>query len=86
MQMRGVVVYHEHHHGLIAIHDDRDEFAVVELVGGQVVERGDVISGDIENHGSQTLMNETKNEQINVLIQGIGMTETQVIQMLQNTH
>jgi len=31
-------------------------------------------------------MNETKNEQINVLIQGIGMTETQVIQMLQNTH
>ncbi len=84
--MRGVVVHHEHRNGLIAIRDNKGEFTVAELIGGQVVERGDVVSGNVEHHGSQTLINETRNEKINVFIQGIGVTENQVIRMLQNTH
>ncbi|HIH8976805.1 TPA: hypothetical protein ACYUTM_001889 [Serratia marcescens] len=83
--MRGVVVHHERRIGFIAIRDSRGEFVLAELLGGYVVEKGDVVSGNADHHGSQTLLNETRGERINVFIQGIGMTEKQTIRMIQNT-
>ncbi|CDH24364.1 hypothetical protein [Xenorhabdus bovienii] len=83
--MRGVVVHHEHRIKFITIRNSRGEFILAELLGGYLVENGDVISGSIEYLGSQALLNETKNQQIHVFVQDIGLTEKQAIRRIQGT-
>lgn len=83
--MRGVVVHHEHRIGFIVIRDPLGEFTIVELVGGYEVEKGHVISGELHALGSETFINETEDEELDVIVQGHGMTEQQSIRMIQNT-
>lgn len=83
--MRGVVVHHEHRIGYIVIRDPIGEFTVAELLGGYDVERGHVISGDLHSLGSETFINETEEEEIEVFVQSYGMSEQQTIHLIQNT-
>ena len=83
--MRGVVVHHEHRIGFIVIRDSIGEFTVAELLGGYDVEKGHVISGELHTLGSETFVNETEYEELDVIVQGHGMTEQQSIRMIQNT-
>ncbi len=83
--MRGVVVHHEHRIGFIVIRDPFGEFTIAELVGGYEVEKGHVISGELHALGCETFINETEDEELDVIVQGHGMTEQQSIRMIQNT-
>ncbi|THB84078.1 hypothetical protein [Pantoea agglomerans] len=83
--MRGVVVHHERRNGYIVIRDQIGEFTVAELLGGYDVEKGHAITGELHNLGGETFMNESKEEEIEVFVQGYGMTEQQSILMLQKT-
>lgn len=83
--MRGVVVHHEHSLSFIVIRDPVGEFTIAELLGGYDVEKGHVISGDLHSLGGETFINETEDEEIDVFVQGYGLSEQQVIQMIQNT-
>ncbi|MGV2879417.1 hypothetical protein D9O29_01575 [Pantoea vagans] len=83
--MRGVVVHHEHRIGYIVIRDPMGEYTVAELMGGYDVEKGHVISGDLHSHAGETFINESKDEEIEVFVQGYGMTEQQSILMIQKT-
>ncbi|HHU0693263.1 hypothetical protein [Citrobacter sp. Marseille-Q3906] len=83
--MRGVVVHHEHRIGYIVIRDPKGEFTVAELLGGYDVEKGHVISGDLHRLGGETFLNETEDEDIDVFVQGYGMSEQQSILMIRRT-
>lgn len=82
---RGVIVHHEHRIGYIVIRDPMGEFTVAELLGGYDVEKGHVISGDLHSLGSETFFNETEDEDIDVFVQGCGMSEQQSILMIRHT-
>ncbi|KAB8307614.1 MULTISPECIES: hypothetical protein [Rahnella] len=82
--MRGVVVHHEHRIGFIVIRDSIGEFTVAELLGGYDVEKGQIISGALHVLGNETFINETEDEELDVIVQGHGMTEQQSIRMIQN--
>jgi len=83
--MRGVVVHHEHRIGYIVIRDQIGEFTVAELLGGYDVEKGHVISGELHSLGGETFTNETEEEEIEVFVQGYGMSEQQSILMIRGT-
>lgn len=57
--MEGRVISINPHKGFIAIKTDGG-ITVVELLGGYEVEVEDIISGDLESHGGETLFNETQ--------------------------
>jgi hypothetical protein len=61
------------------------EFTVAELLGGYDVEKGHVISGDLHCLGGETFFNETEDEDIDVYVQGFGMSEQQSILMIRRT-
>lgn len=42
---------------------------VFEIIGGHVTEIGDIISGNLESVGRESLYNETKHEKIDVFIE-----------------
>lgn len=64
---------------VIAINHKKDVVAVAtangitvfELLGGYEVELGDVISGRLESLGSEIFRNETRQENLDVYVQGI---------------
>ncbi len=55
--------------GFIAVEIDGNEFSVIELLGEYGVEIGDVISGNIESLGRETVINKTQLEEMDVFIQ-----------------
>jgi hypothetical protein len=55
--------------GFIAVETDSNEFSVFELLGGYDVEIDDVISGDLESLGGETVINKTQSEELDVFIQ-----------------
>lgn len=80
--MRGIVVHHERRIGYIVIRDPMGEFTIAELLGGYDVEKGHIISGELHNDGSEILYNETSDEDLDVIIQGHGMSEQASIRMI----
>jgi hypothetical protein len=44
-------------------------FTILECLGAHSTERGDVIVGDLESLGSETLINPTRGERISVFIE-----------------
>lgn len=55
--------------GLIAVETNSNEFSILELIGGYDVEIDDIISGDLESLGSETVINKTQTEEMDVFIQ-----------------
>ncbi len=54
---------------MIGVRTDGDRFSVLELLGGYSPEIGDVLSGALEDMGSETVRNATQNEDWDVYIQ-----------------
>ncbi|WP_312685759.1 hypothetical protein [Kosakonia sp.] len=84
--MKGTVVHHEHRIGFIVIRDEKGEFAIAELLGKYDVEMGDVLSGNLQSSGGETLFNQTQDESMEVFIKGYGLSEQDAISMLLRTH
>jgi len=75
--MRGVIKLINERRGMIAVRTDHDEYSVLELLGGYSPEIGDVISGNLENLGGESVKNITQGEAWDVFIQDIhGLKQT----------
>ena len=55
---------------------------VFELLGGYDVDKGDVFSGNLESLGGETFFNESKQEKMDVFVQGIYCSMENARQML----
>ncbi|MGP3594281.1 hypothetical protein [Vagococcus sp. WN89Y] len=82
--MKGTVVHHEHRTGFIIIRDEVGEFAIAQLSEKYDVERGDIVSGNLNSNGRETFLNQTQNESMTVLVKGFGLTEQDAITMMLN--
>ncbi len=58
--MRGVIKLINERRGMIAVRTEHDEYSVLELLGGYSPEIGDVISGNLENLGGESVKNITQ--------------------------
>jgi len=47
---------------------------VFELLGGYEIENDDIVSGELENHGGEIILNVTRQEKMDVFIQGVHCT------------
>ncbi len=71
--MKGEVIATNPHKGYIAVRTDGGT-SVIELLGAYSVEIDDIISGNLERIGGETLRNETQLESMDVFIQGVHCT------------
>jgi len=69
--MKGTIELISPHQGMISVRTETDEFSILELVGGYSPEIGDVIIGDLESLGGETVNNVTQGESWDVHIQAI---------------
>lgn len=73
--MKGIVKMINPKRGMIAVEVDTNDLTVVEILEITcAVEIGDVISGNLDSHGGEKLVNLSKNEKMDVFIQGSGCT------------
>jgi hypothetical protein len=73
--MKGIVKMINSLRGMIAVEVDGNDFTVIEILEMScAVEIGDVISGNLDSHAGETLMNLSKNEKMDVFIQGVNCT------------
>lgn len=73
--MKGIVKKINPQRGIIAVEVDTNDFTVIEILEMScAVEIGDVISGNLDSHEGETLINLSKNEKMDVYIQGINCT------------
>jgi hypothetical protein len=70
--MKGTVVGINHRKGFIAIRIDDGDITVAELLGDYDVELRDRIRGDLEALGGEYFYNLTKQEELDVFVQGTG--------------
>lgn len=73
MIIEGEVIGINERKGFIAINTDMG-ITVAELLGGYIIQMGDIIKGDLEIHGGIELLNMSQNEKIDAFIQGIHCT------------
>lgn len=69
--MKGVVKRIDYHKQFIAIETSEGQYSVVEVLENELPELGDVITGDLESLGGETLVNLTQNKRMDVYIQEI---------------
>lgn len=69
--MRGIIKLINNIKGMVAVENEDGEFSVVELLGEYSPEAGDVISGNLEGLGGETIRNETQKQDWSVFIQDI---------------
>ena len=73
--MKGIVKMINRKRGMIAVEVDANDFTVIEILEMSYdVEIGDVISGNLDSHAGGTLINLSKNEKMDVFIQGTNCT------------
>lgn len=69
--MKGKVYLINHNKGWIAILTENDQFSIVEVLEMFLPDIGDIISGNLESLGGETLFNVTQKENMDVYIQDI---------------
>jgi len=70
--MKGIVKMINPRRGLIAVEVDSNDFTVMEILEVSCsVEIGDIISGNLDTHAGETVVNLTKNEKMEVFIEGV---------------
>ena len=80
--MRGVIELINERQGMIAVRTEHDEYSVLELLGGYSPEIGDVISGNLENLGGESVKNITQGEAWDVFIQDIHGSKQTALTMI----
>ena len=79
--MNGQITFINQRRGMAAVLTSNGGFTVIELLGGYDVQIGDVVSGDLESHGGETIYNNTQMESMDVYIQGIHCTKQNAINL-----
>ncbi len=69
--MKGIIELIEPRQAMIGVRTEYGDFSVLELLGGYFPQRGDVISGALQNFGGGEVHNITQGEQWDVFIQDI---------------
>jgi len=82
ISMRGVIELINERQGMIAVRTEHDEYSVLELLGGYSPEIGDVISGNLENLGGESVKNITQGEAWDVFIQDIHGSKQTALTMI----
>ena len=73
--MKGIVKFINPTRGIIAIEVESNDITVAEVLESTCsVEIGDIITGNLDNHEGKELLNITKDETMDVFIQGINCT------------
>lgn len=80
--VKGIVTMIDHRKQFLAVKLDSDEYSIVEVLEVESPELGDVLSGNLESLGGETLLNLTKGEEIEVFIQDIHADKTRAIKLL----
>lgn len=81
--MKGVVTMINPRKQFLAVKTPSDEYSVVEVLETHIPELGDELSGELEYLGSETLMNLTKGEALEVSIQEIYCDKASALRLLQ---
>jgi hypothetical protein len=68
--MKGTVAFINPTRGMAALITENGEYTSFETLGDDV-ELGDILSGDLESVGGETWYNETKHEEIEVMVEDI---------------
>ncbi|MED4581864.1 hypothetical protein P9578_03625 [Brevibacillus choshinensis] len=83
--MKSKVYMINHQRGWTALLTECNTFSIVEVLENTMPELGDIISGEIESLGGETLYNETKKETLEVFIQDIYADRSEALRQL-NIH
>ena len=67
--MKGIIELIGPRGGMIGVRADQDRFSVLELLGDYSPKIGDILTGALEDMGSETVRNETQDEDWDVYIQ-----------------
>ncbi|EJD6474877.1 hypothetical protein ACUBYX_002157 [Providencia rettgeri] len=81
--LKGVIVHIEHRIGWVAIRDEIGEITIAELIGGYDVEKGNIITGNLHSEGGETFYNLSTDEELDVYVEYIHLTEVQAILAIQ---
>ncbi|MDR4484610.1 MAG: hypothetical protein R3B95_15595 [Nitrospirales bacterium] len=80
--MKGTIELISSRQGMVGVRTEKEEFSVLELLGSYSPEVGDVITGNLEILGEETVKNVTKGESWDVFIQDIHGSKQIAVQML----
>lgn len=77
MKTKARVIFAQGSTGLVGVETRTGAVTVFDLLGGEVVQPGDVLSGDMEEPDMQEIYNETRDEFLMVFIhaRGLGVHE-----------
>ncbi|WP_019420170.1 hypothetical protein [Paenibacillus sp. OSY-SE] len=80
--MKGIVAMINSKKGFLAVRTPSNEYSIVEVLEMELPELGDIISGNLESLGSETLVNLTQGIEIDVFIQEIYTNKASAIRIL----
>lgn len=67
---------------MIGVRTENNDYSVLELLGGYVPEVGDILKGNLDSLGGETIQNLTQNESWDVFIQDIYGSKNSALTML----
>lgn len=79
--MRAVVSMLNLSRGMLAV-ETNNGYTIIEILDSSIPELGDILSGDLDSLGSETLINISKNEVIDTYIQDIYATKEAAIKTI----
>jgi len=71
--MQGIITHLNHNRGMYSVELSDGSYTVFELIDSNKLEKGNIISGDLEEFGDCTLFNQTEDEHFEAYIQNIGL-------------
>ena len=81
--MKGIVKIINPKRGLIAVEVDFNDFTVMEILETSCsIDVGDFVSGNLDAHAGETVINLTKNEKMEVFIEGVNCSAQNAQQLM----
>ncbi len=80
--MKGTIVGINNRNGLHAVRTDATEITIFQMVGAHEAKMRDIVSGNLETPGSETLFNETQNVEFTALIQEVRCSALKASELL----
>jgi exosome complex RNA-binding protein Rrp4 len=80
--MRGTIKLINNPKGMLAVETEEGQYSVIELLGEYSPEVGDIVSGNLESTGGETLRNVTQRQDWNVFIQNANESRERAIKSI----
>lgn len=74
--MKGTIIQINDRNGLLSIQLENSDITIAELLDTVELNRGDIISGQLQELGDTRLYNHTTKEYLDVIIQNVGCNTT----------